>query len=327
MFKVILSRLATAIPLLFVISILVFLMVYAVPGSVAEVMLADGATPEAVAELEEQLGLRDPLPVQYFRWLGNVLQGDLGTSLVFDKPVTKLYGSALPITMIIAFGGLLIGSILGIFLGIVAGLQPGTLTDRVATILASVGVALPAFWIGMLLAIYLGGLQPVFGMKLDWFPVTGWTPLYTEKDGLNILGWLRGIFLPCLALGIPSAALIARQMRSSMANVLQTSYIRAQRAMGLSRWQIVARHAMKNAMIPVITAIGFRAAIAIGSAVVVEQVFGISQGAGNLLISSTLKADMPMVQGGMMFTAVLIVIFNLIIDISYAWLNPKVRIS
>jgi len=222
---------------------------------------------------------------------------------------------------------LLIGTILGIFLGVVAGLQPGTIIDRVSTILASVGVAMPAFWIGMLLAIYLGGLQPVFGMKLDWFPVIGWTPLYTEKDGWDVLGWLNNIFLPCFALGVPSAALIARQMRSSMANVLQTSYIRAQRAMGLSRWQIVARHAMKNAMIPVITAIGFRAAIALGSAIVIEQVFGIKEGAGNLFITSTVKGDIPMVQGGIMVIAILIVIFNLLIDISYAWLNPKVRIS
>jgi len=302
-------------------------MVHAVPGSVAEVLLADGATPEAVAELEEEMGLRDPLPVQYFRWLGDLVQGDLGTSLVFDKPVLQMYNAALPITMIIAFGGLLIGTLLGIFLGVVAGLQPGTIIDRVSTILASVGVAMPAFWIGMMLAIYLGGLQPVFGMKLDWFPVIGWTPLYTEKDGWDLLGWLNNLFLPCLALGIPSSALIARQMRSSMANVLQTSYIRAQRAMGLSRWQIVARHAMKNAMIPVITAIGFRAAIALGSAIVVEQVFGIKEGAGNLFITSTLKGDMPMVQGGIMVIAILIVIFNLLIDISYAWLNPKVRIS
>ena len=327
MLRVILTRLATAVPLLFVLSVLVFLMVYAVPGSVAEAMLQDGATPEAVAELEEQLGLRDPLPVQYFRWLGNALRGNFGDSYFYGKSVTSLYASSLPITMTIAFGGLLIGAILGISLGVIAGLQPGSLTDRVSTILASLGVALPAFWIGMILVIYFGGLQPIFGTKLDWFPVTGWTPLYSEKDGWNVLGWLNNIFLPCLALGIPSSALIARQMRSSMANVLQTSYIRAQRAMGLSRWQIVSRHALKNAMIPVITVIGFRAAVAIGSAIVVEQVFGITRGAGNLLISSTITGDFPMVQGGVMIIALLIVIFNLLIDISYAWLNPKVRIS
>jgi len=326
MLRVILTRLLAAIPLLLTISIVVFLMVYAAPGSVAEAMLQDGATPEAVAELEAQLGLDDPLPVQYFRWLSNAFRGNFGESLFYSASVTGLYTNTLPITMTIAFGGLLLGSILGIILGVIAGLQPGSLTDRVSTILASMGVALPAFWIGMILVIFLGGLQPVFGVKLDWFPVTGWTPLYSEKDGWNFFGWLRGIFLPCLALGIPSSALIARQMRSSMANVLQTSYIRAQRAMGLSRWQIVSRHALKNAMIPVITVIGFRAAVAIGSAIVVEQVFGIS-GAGKLLISSTLNGDFPMVQGGVMIIAVLIVIFNLLIDISYAWLNPKVRIS
>jgi len=247
--------------LLFVISILAFSMVHLMPGSIAEIILDAGATEEGIAELEAEMGLDRPLFVQYFDWLGNALQGDLGRSLFFTAPVTTLIGKSWSVTASIVLGGMVVGIILGLFLGIVAGLQPGSWLDRISTIGASVGVALPSFWLAMMLAILLA-------VRYRIFPVLGYTP-FAE----NPLEWLRSISLASLALGIPSAALIARQMRSSMANVLQTSYIRAQRAMGLGRWQIVVRHALKNAMIPVVTVIGFRLAVVVGQAFIVENVF------------------------------------------------------
>lgn len=314
MIRLILSRLLTTIPLMFVITILAFTMVQLIPGSIAVILLDTGATPEAIAALEAEMGLDRPILVQYFDWLGNALQGDLGRSLFFNAPVHELIGDSWTVTASIVVGGMIVGISLGIFLGIIAGLRPGSLLDRFSTIGASIGVSLPAFWLGLLLAI-------VFGVRLGWFPVVGYTP-FSESP----LEWLRSITLASLALGIPSAALIARQMRSSMANVLQSSYIRAQRAMGLSQWQIVVRHAMKNAMIPVVTVIGFRLAVVVGSAFIVETVF-VMPGLGKQLATAVQQQDIIFIQGGVVVVAAFIIIANMFIDILYGFLNPKVRVS
>jgi len=314
MVRLIISRILSTIPLLFVISILAFSMVHLMPGSIAEIILDAGATEEGIAELEAEMGLDRPLFVQYFDWLGNALQGDLGRSLFFTAPVTTLIGKSWSVTASIVLGGMVVGIILGLFLGIVAGLQPGSWLDRISTIGASVGVALPSFWLAMMLAILLA-------VRYRIFPVLGYTP-FAE----NPLEWLRSISLASLALGIPSAALIARQMRSSMANVLQTSYIRAQRAMGLGRWQIVVRHALKNAMIPVVTVIGFRLAVVVGQAFIVENVF-VLPGMGKQLATAVQQQDIIFVQGGVIVVAAFIIFANMFIDILYGFLNPKVRVS
>lgn len=314
MIRLIISRLLTTIPLLLVITILAFAMVQAIPGSIAEIILDAGATPTAIAELEAEMGLDRPFYVQYGDWLSNALQGDLGRSLHFTAPVSLLISRSWKATASLVLGGMLVGITLGLFLGIIAGLQPGSLLDRISTITASVGVSIPAFWLALLLAIWLG-------VRLKLFPVIGYTP-FTESP----LEWLRSITLPSLALGIPSAALIARQMRSSMANVLQSSYVRAQRAMGLSRWQIVARHALKNAMIPVVTVIGFRLAVVVGQAFIVENVFAMP-GLGKQLAEAVQQQDMIFVQGGVVVVASFIILANMFIDILYGFLNPKVRVS
>ena len=284
------------------------------PGSIATIILEAGATPEAIAELEAEMGLEQPFFMQYFDWLGNALQGDFGQSLFFSAPVTKLIGQSWSVTASIVTGGMIIGIALGLFLGIIAGLQPGSLLDRISTVGASIGVALPSFWLAMMLAIMLG-------VRWEIFPVVGYTR-FAESPA----GWLRSITLASLAMGIPSAALIARQMRSSMANVLQSSYIRAQRAMGLGRWQIVARHALKNAMIPVVTVIGFRLAVVVGQAFIVENVF-FMPGLGKQLATAVQQQDVIFVQGGVLMVAAFIVFANMFIDILYGFLNPKVRIS
>ncbi|MEM7533706.1 MAG: ABC transporter permease [Chloroflexota bacterium] len=314
MVRLIISRFLTTIPLLLVISILAFGMVSLMPGSIAEIILDAGATPEAIAELEAEMGLDRPFVVQYLDWLGNALQGDFGRSLFFMAPVTTLIGESWPVTASIVLGGMIVGIALGLLLGIVAGLQPGSLLDRISTVGASVGVSMPSFWLALMLAILLA-------VRYKIFPVIGYTP-FTE----NPLEWLRSITLASLALGIPSAALIARQMRSSMANVLQTSYIRAQRAMGLGRWQIVSQHALKNAMIPVVTVIGFRLAVVVGQAFIVENVF-FMPGLGKQLATAVQQQDVIFVQGGVIIVAAFIVFANMFIDILYGFLNPKVRVS
>ncbi|MEM7128376.1 MAG: ABC transporter permease [Chloroflexota bacterium] len=314
MIRLIISRFLSTIPLLFVISILAFSMVHLMPGSIASIILDAGATTEAIAELEAEMGLDRPFFVQYFDWLGNALQGDFGRSLFFSAPVTTLVVQSWPVTASIVLGGMVVGISLGLFLGVVAGLQPGSWLDRISTVGASVGVALPSFWLALMLAILLA-------VRYKIFPVLGYTP-FVEAP----LEWLRSIGLSSLALGIPSAALIARQMRSSMANVLQSSYIRAQRAMGLGRWQIVSRHALKNAMIPVVTVIGFRLAVVVGQAFIVENVF-VLPGLGRQLATAVQQQDIIFVQGGVILVAAFIVFANMFIDILYGFLNPKVRVS
>lgn len=314
MIRLVISRFLTTIPLLLVISILAFSMVHLMPGSIATIVLDAGATPEAIAEMEAEMGLDRPFFVQYFDWLRNALRGDFGKSLFFSAPVSKLIGQSWSVTASIVLGGMVVGVTLGLVLGIVAGLQPGSLLDRVSTVGASIGVSLPSFWLALMLAILLA-------VRWDLFPVLGYTP-FSESP----LEWLRSIALASLALGIPSAALIARQMRSSMANVLQSSYIRAQRAMGLGRWQIVSRHALKNAMIPVITVIGFRLAVVVGQAFIVENVF-VLPGLGKQLATAVRQQDIIFVQGGVIIVAAFIVFANMFIDILYGFLNPKVRIS
>ncbi len=314
MLRLIINRVLSTIPLLFVISILAFSMVHLMPGSIALIILNAGATAEGIAELEAEMGLDRPFVVQYFDWLSNALRGDFGQSLFFTASVRELIAESWPVTASIVVGGMIVGVTLGLFLGIVAGLHPGSFLDRFSTVGASVRVAIPSFWLAMMLAI-------VLGVQLELFPVIGYTP-FSESP----TGWLKSITLSSLAMGIPSAALIARQMRSSMANVLQSSYIRAQRAMGLGRWQIVARHALKNAMIPVITVIGFRLAVVVGQAFIVENVF-VLPGLGRQLATAVQQQDIIFVQGGTIVVAAFIVFANMFIDIFYGFLNPKVRVS
>ncbi|MEM7332568.1 MAG: ABC transporter permease [Chloroflexota bacterium] len=314
MLRLILTRVFTTIPLMLVITILAFAMVQAMPGSIAGIILDAGATPEAIAELEAEMGLDRPFFVQYLDWLGNAVRGDLGDSLFFSSPVIVLIRESWPVTASIVLGGMIVGVSLGLILGIVAGLQPGSWLDRSSTFSASITVALPSFWLAMLLAIFLG-------VRWELFPVIGYTP-FSESP----TEWLRSITLSSLAMGIPSAALIARQMRSSMANVLQSSYIRAQRAMGLGRWQIVVRHALKNAMIPVVTVIGFRLAVVVGQAFIVESVFFLP-GMGKQLATAVQQQDVIFVQGGVVVVAAFIIFANMFIDIIYGLLNPKVRVS
>jgi peptide/nickel transport system permease protein len=308
----ILSRLLATIPLLLALSLLIFLMIHLIPGSAAAVILGEAAAPEHVAALEAELGLNDPLYIQYARWMGRALQGDLGNSLINGRPVAASISARLPVTLALAAGGLSVGLLLGLTTGIVAGIYPGSLLDRLSVMLASLGLAVPTFWLALLLAAG-------FAVELDWFPAIGYTP-FRESP----LGWLHSLVLPALALGLPSSALIARQMRSSLRSVMQMPYIRAARATGVDGRHLISRHALRNALIPVMTIIGFELTRLIGGAFLVEQVFALP-GMGSLVITAVLERDLPLVQGVVLVTAALVVLINLLVDISYGWLNPRVR--
>jgi peptide/nickel transport system permease protein len=308
----ILSRLLLTIPLLLALSLLVFLMIHLIPGSAAVVMLDDAASPENIAALEAELGLDDPLWLQYGRWISRALQGDLGRSLITERPVLAVVFERLPVTLSLAGAGMLVAVLPGLAIGIVAGRYPGSLFDRFSLLLASLGLAIPVFWLAILLASW-------FALELGWFPVIGYTPL--REDPLE---WLRGLVLPALALGLPASALIARQMRSSLRSVLQMPYIRAARAAGVDGRRLVWRHALRNALIPVLTVIGFEMTRMFGGAFLVERVFALP-GMGSLAITAVLERDIPLVQGIVLILACIVVLINLLIDISYGWLNPRVR--
>jgi peptide/nickel transport system permease protein len=312
--KYLLTRLLATIPLLLGVSVLVFFMIHLIPGSAAAMLLGDAASPENVAALEAELGLDDPLPIQYGRWIRGVLQGDLGTSLINKRPVQDALWQRLPVTLSLMAGGLFIGTTLGLIIGILAGLRPGSLTDRLTVFAASLGMAIPPFWMALMLIVW-------FAVERRWFPSIGYTPLLEDP-----FAWAHGLVLPWIALGVPSSALIARQTRSALISVLQSSYIRAARAAGVDGWHLVWKHALRNALIPVMTIIGFRVVVLIGSSFVVEQVFALP-GMGTLIVQAVLERDIPVVQGVVLLVAVLILLTNLLIDLSYGWINPKVRMA
>jgi peptide/nickel transport system permease protein len=314
MLRLILSRLLGTIPLLLALSVLAFALIHLIPGSAALRILGEGASPESIAQVERQLGLDQPLAAQYGRWVGGVVQGNLGQSLVQRRPVSQMIAERLPATLSLVTMAFAVALVVGLGSGIVAGIRPGSATDRSATVLASVGLAVPEFWLAVLLSL-------VFAVQLRWFPAVGYTPF-----SVSPAKWLQGLVLPAIALGLPSAAIIARQMRGSLVRVLQLEYIRAARASGLSPRSIVGRHALKNALIPVLTVIGFQIPVILGGAFVVEQVYAIP-GLGSLTVRAILDRDLPLVQAIILLTGTLIILTNLVVDIGYAWLNPKVRLG
>jgi len=310
-------RVLATIPLLFAIAVLTFLISVGMEsrGSIAIQICGDGATPECIADIENELGLNDPLPTRFVGWLGDVVRGDLGTSLAnTDTDVTALIGERIwPTISIVAFS-LLIGVTLGMGMGIVSAVRPGGPLDQSLSVIAGTVVAVPGFIIGMLLSWWLA-------VQWGWFDPTGYVSF-----GESVGGWLKSIALPGFALALPTVAIVQRQLRSSMANALQSRYVLAARARGVGRATLITRHALPNAMIPTITVIGFRAAAAIGLTVAVELVFGI-RGMGELLITSIVRRDVTVLQGGMLVVGLAVALVNIVVDVSYGFLNPKVRLG
>ena len=313
--KLIVGRLAAAVPLLLALSALMFLLLQLIPGSAAGIMLGESATAENIAVLEAKLGLNDPLPQQYIRWLADVSKGDFGNSLFTGHPVWKTVQERLPPTISISFGALLFALIFGLSLGVLAGsstgLHSGSNNDSRRNH-------------RHFRTLFLGGrrlFSIYFSVKLGWFPAIGYVPI--EE---SLFEWARCLVLPCIALGITSSAVIARQMRGALVEVLQSDYIRAARATGVPERRVLFKHGFKNAMIPVMTIIGFQIPVILGGAFVIEIVFAIP-GLGSLTINSVLDQDIPVVQCVVLLTGFIIVLTNLFVDISYSWLNPKVRVS
>jgi peptide/nickel transport system permease protein len=307
-------RLAFTIPMLVVVSFCVFSLIVLVPGDPAIALAGENPDPEQIAAVRERLGLDDPFLLQFWHWFADAVRGDLGQSLFSSQSVAEAVFGRLPVTLSLAGLSLVVALVIGITVGVVAGMRPGSWVDRVATFAASLGVAVPYFWVGMLLVLLLA-------INLAVFPAVGYTPI-TE----NPLSWFMHLVLPAAALGLAPAAVIARQTRAAMSGVLQEDYVRTATAKGLPPARVVGKHALKNAALPVVTAFGLEASRLIGGTVVIEQLFALP-GLGSLAYSAVFARDFPMVQGVLLVVAAMVLLINLIVDLSYGYFNPRIRQS
>ena len=314
MLRFVFSRLAAVVPVLFVVSCMVFLILRLAPGDPAAVIAGSSATNADIEQIRARLGLDRSLPVQFGIWLGRVLQGDLGYSYFLNKPVTELIAQRLEPTASLAIGTILLAVLIAVPLGAIAAARMGGWVDRGLSVLSVAGFSIPVFVTGYVL-IYL------FAIQLDWLPVQGYRPL-GGKEGLA--GWARHLILPWAALSIIYVALIARITRAAVSEALTEDYIRTARAKGVSEQVVLIRHALRNAAVPIVTVIGIGVALLIGGVVVTETVFAIP-GLGSLTVDVVLNRDFPVIQGLVMFFAVSYVLINLLVDLSYLALDPRIR--
>ena len=314
MFKLIVQRLMALVPLLFIVSVLTFSFTSLLPSDPVDLIIGDLGTQEQYDMVRERLGLNEPVVLRYVEWLGRAVQGDLGTSFFNSVSVTGAVMQRLPVTLSLTVVSALIAVVVGVGAGIAAALRPRSWIDRLATLGATIGQAIPNFWFGLVMVA-------VFAVNLRWFPATGFTPISASP-----WDWLRSVTLPALALGLSSSAAITRQVRSAMVGVLQQDYIRAARAQGLSARRVVFRHALTNAMVPVVAVLSFQITVLLGGALIVEQVFAIN-GLGTLAITAVRRQDIPMIQGLVLVMVALVVIVQLATDVVYGLLNPKARPS
>jgi len=300
------KRLLLAIPTIMLTSIVVFLMLYLIPGDPASIYLGDKtATPERLAEMRHIMGLDRPLYVQYGDFVWKALHGDLGRSLQTGQPVSKEIRDRLPNTAALAIAAMALAIVVGVGLGILSGLNRNSWLDTVSMSVALVGVSVPIFWLALLLIM-------LFAVRLQWFPAT-------SQPGL------RGLVLPAVSLALLSAAPLARLVRSSILEVLQQEYLTTARAKGLRRAAVVLRHAIPNALIPVITVIGLQFGSLLSGAVITETVFA-RPGLGKLVVDSIQNKDFPVVQGVILVLATIYVVINLLVDVAYAVIDPRIRL-
>jgi peptide/nickel transport system permease protein len=306
MLMFILRRLAQTVPVIFGVTIVVFIIMQLVPGDPAVLLAGEGATKETIESLRVQLGLHQPLYAQYIDYVTNIFRGDLGTSLKNNRPVLDEILLRLPITLELAIFSTLITIVLGMAAGIISAIKPYSITDTVVMVLALLGISLPSFWFGLM-------LMYGFSVKLQIFPVAGWDSM-------------AHIVLPAFTLGAGGAAIVARMTRSSMLEVIRQDYIRTARAKGVKERVIVYKHALRNALIPVITVVGLQFGALLGGTVIVESIFAIN-GLGRMIVDSIRMRDMPMVQGGVLVASLVFVAVNLLVDILYRVFNKRIELN
>ena len=307
-----LQRLVAMIPVLLVVAVVTFSLIHLTPGDPVALMAGDEATPEQKEAIRRDMGLDKPIYEQLIIYFTDILRGDLGESIFSKFPVTELIKQRLEPTLFIALFSQIVSIVIAIPLGILAAWKANTWVDRVVMVIAVLGLAIPSFWLG-------ANLIWVFAVKLHWFPAFGYVPI---SDG--ILPWIKSITLPSISVGFISAALIARMTRASMLEVLREDYVRTARAKGLGEQAVLLGHAFKNASIPVVTIIGIGIAGLVSGLVVTEAVFGIP-GIGRLIVDAVNRRDYPVIQGVILMVTLAYVLINLIVDLIYGYLDPRIR--
>lgn len=311
MIRFVVGRLLGTLPVLLILSIGVFLMLHLTPGDPVQIMLGQDADPQSIAALRADLGLDQPLPVQYVRWAANAVRGDLGRSIRTHEPVTDAIVSRLPVTIELSLISLGVSLTIGLPAGIIAATRRNTTVDLLSTGVALLGVSLPSFFLGILLIL-------VFALWLRWVPPSGYTP-FVQDPVMN----LKQMLMPAIALGAALAGIVARLMRSSLLDVLGADFMRTARAKGLSEQASVIGHALRNALLPVVTVVGLQVGALLGGAILIETIFALP-GVGRLAVDSIFSRDFPIVQGVVLFLALVRVLSNLAADLLYGRLDPRI---
>lgn len=312
MTQYIIRRLIYALFIIWGCATIVFFMLRLVPGDPVSTILGREYTPEAAAQLRKNLGLNDPIYVQYVRWMGDTLHGNLGKSIDTHQPVTSEIGSAFPKTLSITILGFIIGMVVAVPMGMLAALKRDSIFDYIASISTFMGISLPTFWFGIVFIL-------IFAVQFRWLPSVGYV-----KPSEGLWPWFEHLLLPGLAAGVGEAAILMRFVRAGLLEVLGTDYVRTARAKGLPEGRVILGHAMRNAMIPVVTVAGLSLAGLLGGLVITETVFAIS-GIGRLLTGAIFAKDYPVVQGVILLITFFFVLANLVVDILYTFLDPRIR--
>lgn len=312
--KYIIKRLLTLIPVLILVSLVIFMLVHLTPGDPAAMLLGDQAKDAEIAALREKMGFNDPLPVQYFRWLGGVLRGDLGESVFINDSMSHILLEHMGPSLALTCFALVLAALFAVPLGILAAKSRGRLPDSIVSVTSMVGISMPSFLLGLLLIL-------LFAVKLKWLPASGYVPISQ--------GWgkhLKYLTMPAIALGFIESGLMIRMTRSAMLEVLDSDYIRAARAKGVSLFTLFTRHALRNALIPIVTVIGQSFMVLLAGATVVETVFNIP-GLGQLTVNSVLRRDYEVIQAIVLLISVTNVLISLIIDLLYGAIDPRARVD
>ena len=332
----ILERVLGTIPIMFGVAIIVFFFIRLTPGDPVDIMMGQGGAISSgeLEQLREEFHLNEPLHIQLWYFLRDAVRGDLGYSYVLKQPVTALIGERLPATIELALGALIFSLIVAFPIGIISAVKQNSWLDRISMSTAFLGISMPGFWLGIILIL-------LFSVKLHWLPVQGRITLGTglqERTGYFVLdsilnGNLKALqssllhlVLPSVTLGAPVAAVIARVLRSSMLETLRSDYVTLARSKGVAEWWVVIKHALRNAMIPTVTVVGLQVGILLGGNMVIETVFG-WPGLGRMVVKAIFDRDFPLIQGAVMIYAFTFVMANLIVDVMYTYLNPRIRLQ
>jgi len=307
-------RLLLLVPVLLGVSVIIFMVLHLAPGDPAEIMLGSQATQADLARLRAELGLTEPLSVQYVRWLGLVARGDLGRSIWMKRPVLAEVLGRFKATLVLTGSALLLSTVGGLALGIASATRPNSLLDRLSAVASLFGASMPVFWLGIVLMV-------IFALWLGWLPASG---MFSPYGGGDLRDLFLHLALPAVTLAAASVTIIARLTRSTMLETLGQDYIRTARAKGVVERAVVLRHGLKNALIPIVTVVGVQAGYLLGGAVLTETVFA-WPGVGTLMVQGILARDFPLVQGCVLVVALSFVLINLGVDLLYAWLDPRIR--